>query len=257
MKYYRIMALIVFFSTFITSFAEDYVNYFRKGTEWIMQTTSIAPDGIPHTSMTTKSIKGDTVVDNRECLVLQDYIYDVVLHVDGDKIWWYNDKCPQMPKWHLLYDFGLNPGDRATVVSYIQEHNSFTPEFFEAWTFEEECVDLTPCKGNKGITLMLLCEYKKDFPEWPADADWLKGIGSTRGVLMNAAVDVDSDSGSVLVQVISNGEVVYQNPNFSEVEELSIPKSTDNRIYDIYGRPAECLQKGTIYISNGKKFTAP
>ena len=63
MKRYRLIALIVLAGAYLTSFAEDYVNYFRKGTEWVMQTTSIAPDGTPHTSLTTKSIKGDTVVD--------------------------------------------------------------------------------------------------------------------------------------------------------------------------------------------------
>ena len=182
---------------------------------------------------------------------------------EGEKI--YFSFPTEIPEWKLLYDFNLTEGEEGT-------------EIFSPWEVEgmPYLVTYDICVGTrvneKGLTEMTMHEYGKlsdeeGYTPWFETGTWLKGIGSTFGVMRPNFAGV-LGVGYQLVEVRNGDKVFYSNP--SAVKELSytdigLSISNGKLIYTDVSEPTRIIissadggvLKQTFIVGSGSIELAP
>ncbi len=228
-------------------------NYFRPGTEWIMEYTKHNIEEGTSSIIYYRYYMGSEIqIDGETVLPFYSSKYPPIesgtLHyymkTEGDKVYWrYLD--PQYPEWHLMYDFGLQKGETAEIMHM---HNN--PEARVYYNMTCTGTDLTvPHKEGRWMTLVGEDDHDT--------AEWILGIGSWRGPLDNTVL-WDGGPSERLFMVNYLAETVYAAES-TEVKTMeaddviirtegsdifisNVPNGTSIAIYDANGKVVKNLQ---------------
>jgi hypothetical protein len=225
-------------------------NYFREGTEWnvrVSTTDSVDRPGELVYGWQRFSIDGERkfsdTPDKTYLRIMQENVTEAAgyLRTEGEKVWYRGDKGEET----LLYDFGVNPGDRLTV--YDTRHY---PLYFQ-------CVSLGTMESCGVEYKVINLEQYEDEAYLKSMDDlgkvsWIQGIGSETGVLYPFSPNALTGAGFELMSVQSNGVTVYGNADAS-VERITTDLPGSGVKYDIGGRRVPGNAKG-LYILNGRKY---
>lgn len=227
-------------------------NYFTEGTEWKVRFwTSYPYEPMPYNVI--YSLENPSTVAGHECLELYSMTEGdpaskqpvCLLRPDGDKVYMLSDG-PE-PRWDLIYDFGLQPGETARIRWTI------TPE---RWGFVE-CREITTHDVFKGFPVIITEEYCDELPDLSMRTGiWLIGIGGSGGPLNNVLWDLCGGGESALQSVTVNGEEIFiSNLAIDTAERDQNAQTAPAKYFDIQGRPASPDKPG-IYIRKAAGSTS-
>lgn len=224
----------------------EYTNYIRPGTSWEVRISVPAyPPRPSYTYIETYTVN-DTVIDNRNCLTVKsenDGIECAQLYVNEDKVWILSN---DLSEWQLLYDFGLQSG-KDCIVS-VKGYDILTNIIYKTEGYFSKYPDIR------------YLDVYEQYTEIPLDDNqvirWIPGIGSEKGLLQNAGIDLVGDYGSKLLKVEYGGATIYEDNNTESniVDNVSLESLQDSAVYDIIGRKmAHPEGRGIFIINDGKK----
>ncbi len=204
------MMIFAFMLTPVVAFSQ---NCFVDGTEWKVEgcgTESPYPNywhcNIKQVFDAESGFSAFIVEDVEEGSIQ----HGVYVKTEGDQVFF---KKTLSSEWLLMYDFSLSPGDVVTVYQpdYADSEGLPRPAYLK-------CTGVSESEEYEGLIAMELEEYSDDSYEANLDAEperfklgsgtWLKGVGSTQGVLWNAGFGM-CGWGSRLMDVLFNGEILY------------------------------------------------
>lgn len=238
----------------LSCISEDYINYIKVGTKWTVEHTYPGPPPPDWNSNSNKwttvyEAEKDTLVDGKSGIVISVGGWKTkVLSCEQQKVFVLNENHPDLPRWRMLYDFNMEPGD-STEVDYY--------EF-------DDVRDLILCKergilpGNPDIPYLKIydfgpTEFYPDYTDFDRWVMWLPGIGSTYGLFQNIPGYFSGGIGAELIEVSHNGTTVFRRSDLSSAETIPEEKSQDG-IFDLHGVRIEYPRKGGMYIVGGKKI---
>lgn len=248
----RFLFLVVAFLVLLPCRSEDYVNYIKVGTEWTVEYTypGPPPPGWDSNKWTNVYVaEKDTLVDGKSGILISVGGNKAeVLLCEQQKVFVLNENNPDCPRWRMLYDFNLEPGESTEVDFYNIEGER----------------DLVLCKergwmqGNPDIPYLKIydlgsSEIYPDYTDFDLWVKWLPGIGSTFGLFENIPGYWIGGLGAKLIEVRHNGTSVYRYSDVSVAESMPEEKSQDE-IFDLYGVRIKHPRKGGMYIVGGKKI---
>lgn len=228
-------------------------NYYRPGTEWLIEVTKTNfGDGGTQTKSLYKYRIGQETEVNRE--MVMPYYGSLVVPVpsetllyyfrtEGEKVYW-RSIDPEYPEWYLMYDFGLQPGESATVYRLFNMNQVTTGELMECTGTD---VSL-PNKTGKWMTL----RQKGD-----ESFDWIMGIGGPRGPEHNCYIgDEGIEITQKILEVSSNGEIVYKTATsgVESVESLDFTIKVEGSSLLMSNVPVGA--QVSIYAANGQVVTS-
>ena len=236
--------------------AQEPVNVFREGTVWVTEYTSLYDPDIEYEIM---SIEGEEQVGERLCMNLwrgtsgggkQLYAY---LYTEGEKVFFIRPEDTTQS--YLFYDFGMESGQKVAVVPFVKDIQNYWEEehFYQR---SDESYELQNCGYTYTVMNMKEChdQYEGDTDPWVSTHKWIKGIGSTNGLLRNCGWgDMAGAPSGLLTNVIVDGETIYSLKPYQPngIEEFTSESVRPVRYYDLQGRPiapADALRSGCIFI---------
>ncbi|MDE6027484.1 MAG: hypothetical protein K2G23_05400 [Muribaculaceae bacterium] len=127
------------------------------------------------------------------------------IKTEGDKVY-FNQYEDSIPKWNLLYDFGMQPGEGCYIYSPLNYSLKRPRKPVREYMF---CTDIHPDPDNPEWEIMEMVVYHEENSPKPRDkGKWIKGLGSKRWVDRSNAFFLDG-GGSDLIQVYDNDELIY------------------------------------------------
>lgn len=205
--------------------ADGYEMFIKKGLTWkeYYSDYDIGPaHPFKHEAISSFSLDNEIEFDGKtvlevyrdkhriccdECAQLYDSKgVEAYFWVDGDKVYFYSLK-EKDPTWHLLFDFGLQPGDGCDPTSMIYLHTTYVV-----------CDGVSTLTNVRQWDVINFTEWnnKEEFDQNKDDTDvlplergqWIRGLGSERGLSqpnMNGYVG----GGWWLIEAKFNGELIY------------------------------------------------
>lgn len=133
------------------------------------------------------------------------------LRADGEKVYFLANE--EASEWKLLYDFGMRPGETATVWSFNGTISNGPLSVVEHIV---ECEEITqvPAPNSDLMEMKMRIYYSDDVYD---DGTWIKGIGCPGNPMMNVGWIYDGVS-TRLLEAMYQGEVLYSAPGYSSVE---------------------------------------
>ena len=209
--------------------AGDYEMFIKKGLVWKEYSMPFYPDHPNHfpeyivTYYLENEVEfdGKTVLEvrssplipiccdfegekNNDVKTLKSYIY-----TEGDKVYYYPINS-DVKEWHLLYDFGLEPGGEGCDVYSFDEGNN-TIDALKSYVWCKNITETTV--DGRTWEVMEMGEKRTSFGEeyeCQNTGKWLRGLGEERGV--RAPNHFDRLGGmTLLIEAIYNGEIIYSN----------------------------------------------
>lgn len=225
MKKHIYILLICCFASVCTSFAE---NYFRHGFEW--EESWYLFHSTPYTELHSYYL-GESqdrcdkiaypVYRRSEEQGMPDELTGY-FSSEGEKVYGLN---PSGSEWFLVYDFGMEPGQENIFLAFLfAEWND--PEIIKAKMRYDKEINVESTTGTLP-GMEMTCIY--DLSE--ASGNWIKGIGCTYGITYNTFFGLAMDASGKLVCASFNGELLYENPEFSSVSTFE----ADNLKYQKLG----------------------
>lgn len=215
----KAIILSIFFTLNIVGNA---TNWFIDGTSWIEYVNPlVGPDFPPFTahytlSYNTNSLQIDCLElrmareDDPENTPLLAYIKNV-----DDKIYFQKSKDVD-GKWYLMYDFNLRPGEGDTFYAI----SGNTPPIGSYM----KCIDIVDNPQYPQFPIMHFEEHAGVIEEdissndYITHAEWIKGIGTDRGILGNIYQETEG-GGSKLLKVLNNQELIYDSQKAEVVQK--------------------------------------
>jgi hypothetical protein len=234
-KYVAIFFLIVFHTTFCFS-----QNLISEDKLWSNVTFGTENPDIYKSSYWIK-FQGDTTINNvqyKKILQADDSLHsDWYLNgfiredIVAQKVYLFNNYTESD---QLLYDFSLEKGDSILI--------------WDGLTFAKIDTILYEPFGNSKDTVKQICFNKG------CTHRWIKGIGSTRGVLNGLNTIMTVGAYYNLVCYYENDKLIYHNSQFDtcfpDSTTVSISMFDDKKKIEIFPNPAK--NKITIYSQSGK-----
>ncbi|MBD5204083.1 MAG: hypothetical protein HDS82_04315 [Bacteroidales bacterium] len=229
-------------------------NMFCVGSTWTVEYSGVDPDpftsGPDLLSSTAVYYTEDNAGDEGKTLRLMERIDDsepvlqTYLKTEGDKVWFKSNS--ETNEWTLMYDFGLQPGESCEVgiISYPFSETS------TATLYTVTCEGIEQDSEYPTIERMKIKVSDKD-GNLSDEGIWLKGVGSSTGVLTNVYFNMVGVNATLLTEATVNGKKVYGNTG-SGIEEVETETSVSDRIYDLQGRELTAPVNGQPYIRGGK-----
>lgn len=183
---YLVVALMLMVST--AAVAAESPNYFRPGTIWIYEASSVGPGSM--TKEVSEWTGQEMEIGGFKAMEMWRKYGDqtprlmTYLRVDGDKVYFLTDKDGS--DWRLLYDFSLQSGDDCTVWWFNGsiEYDNISP-IAEYLVCDE--IMANNCADSVAQMKMLNFHSKDDYENEPEDylqkSVWLKGVGNDGGPL--------------------------------------------------------------------------
>lgn len=233
-------------------------DYFEEGTVW-----EVAYDGqtshIPEEFVYEFYLEGDTVIGGLSCLKMwRQSLSDnsgkelvTCIYKEGEKIYLFPHKGSEEKA--LLYDFSLQPNQSTSVAFLYDEWEQNESKY----NYEVECNQLSTISiGKLKLEAMDITEYPEGIEsKIGSQSRWIKGIGSTRGVLDNVGASLDG-YGAELKRVTHKGNTVIEYGMVSgiKVEKVSGKAEMSAKKYRLDGTrlTGNGNAKG-IYVVGGKK----
>jgi len=220
------------------------VNAFVEGSVWVTEYSSFYSSEIVTETM---SIEGDCLINNRNCMELwrsvngsEKKLY-AYLYTDADKVYFMRKEDTTQS--FLFYDFGLEADEQAVVMRIDSNMASDDFHYYQTCSTSHEI-------NTSGVPLevMEMSEHNTMY-EGNVDHEWIKGVGSTDGILNNSMKDVVGGMSAKLTQVIVDGVTIYStNPNQPDaISELS-PSQGMIHYYDLQGRRVQNPHNGQMLI---------
>ena len=199
------------------------INYFGiEGTNWMVESISdISPEGV--VSFEGLVMENPKTIQGRDCMLISS-IGDIenipigYIATEGERVYFLDNSNDE---WHLMYDFGLAPGE-STVVSGTGGLTSANAAEYHRYV--AECVSIEPMPGTE-LELMSLkmwpCDINGEIGDAAYEAQWIRGLGSTNGPCDNdlfAWVGV----GSMLIEAESDGTTIYSRQPYIPIDETFV-----------------------------------
>lgn len=186
---------------------------FREGTVWQTECRSFYS---PDVEYEFSKIEGNTIVGNRTCMNLWHETANegkkliAYLFAEEDRIFFIlpYDTAHR----YLFYDFGIIPGEKADIVPFEDCSRNDWQElrFYQKLDYSYEFDNCGHCYTMLKMTTCYE-HYEGDPDPQIRTQEWIKGIGSTRGLLMNC--EWAYFTGNVrkeLIFVTVDGEILYR-----------------------------------------------
>lgn len=243
-------------------------NYFRPGTVW---TTLYIRDEPPHQGfLLYHTILDEVTFDGEKVLPLAKYDeqnpepeIERYLRTDGDKVFWRRVQQEER-EWHLMYDFGLQPGEETEVYDF---YNVGT-DVEKMLKVKLKCIERdffvndNPLNGPMMKLKVLKYGDSDKTEDILAVGNWIIGSGSAEEFLCPGQFNW-SGGGVHTIRVESpKGNVVFEDPEligYVAIDEceFSEPKPVKG-IYNFQGvKLADSIEgvslPAGLYIINGKK----
>lgn len=232
-----------------------YTDYFRQGTEWTTtyEYIPMGPDNVEY-SYRYHKIDGTVTLGTDDWMLLlqkidnEEYKDYGALRVENGKVYFITAEELTAAKAggeiapSLLYDFSLEIGQTVNVVA-------------ETCSSDVELVVKklsSIVNGTSSFETMVVLPVSSNSETFTDE--WIKGIGSLAGLLVNVSDYRPSDSGSYLSEVKADGTVVYSLASGSASIGMNPADvdSADSAVYDLSGKPLRDSKPKGLYIKNGK-----
>lgn len=225
-------------------------EYLALETAWVTEAWgSHNPQGV--TTTVIYKIDGEKIIEGYDSFELSSYSLGgqklesiTYLRQDGDKIYFYFSNT-ENPKWLLMYDFGLTPGETCHVYQPLYSGKRAT--YSEG---DVTCVKSSKADNDFNGLATLTVQHGYYEVLGPQYGVWIDGIGASGGILRNINFNLEGFS-SELMEFIFDKKVIYSKK--TGIKEVNVSKHFNayrlNGEITIYG-PAESHFQ--IYDITGK-----
>ena len=138
------------------------------------------------------------------------------IRIEGEKVFFLADE--EASDWRLLYDFGLQPGETATVWHFA--HTGLVSgkvTIYERFVRCEEILPPNDLYGMEQMRMSVLHHEDLDNTDNVLDEGlWLKGIGTLHSPIDNTPWNVDGYL-ETLLEAKFGSDILYRNPEYTNV----------------------------------------
>lgn len=247
-----VLLFMILFSTFL--FSQDYLPILSDGKTWNCAYMSwFSPEGLD--VYYTATVGEDTIYDNQiwrkvyfkadkegydDCYMLHEEDGKLYVHFGDDKE---NKKI-------LLIDFNLKKGEEAEILPlYSNLKKGYKTQTFKRTIQDVDTINVDGIL-HKRITININSDGKRDC--------WVEGIGSNCTTWMTDFPKPTSSGYWVLGSCFYDGHEFtlddFQAKPVTGIKNVTIDKSKEDVMYDLFGRKITTPQKNKIVISNGRKI---
>lgn len=236
----------------MSALADTSDGRFEQGMVW--ETTLFTTSGLPHDIHLKYYIDGETVVDGRQVQQLWRQNLDdpesapqlsTVIYQEEGRVWFHAKRNSDL--WQLLYDFNLSEGETMEVgtVPYNYEVSD-NPQIFNR---QLKCLKRETDK--EGLVYLTMQELHEGYESENIVEDelniWIKGIGSTSGVLWNYGNSLDGARSRLNAATL--GSVTLYPVGSSSVERVENGTPMVTGRYHIDGTGASQLDRGIVIVT--------
>lgn len=236
----------------VLAFAPTLMNaqtFFTVGTSWKTELWNMEPD--PKIYIQIVSLDGTETIDGYTSMKMySEYENDATsrklvayIRTNGDKVFFMNPET-KTKAWYLMYDFGLKAGEGCYVYSCEVMNAEGEPR--------RSYVMYTGTNTTEsGLTAMELKEYYDETcDEYLGSEKWLKGLASTRGVLLNCSFGLDG-MGSNLLECSNNNTLLYSrnSTQVTDIKGAELKVTVNGLSVEVSGIKSPC--RLTVYSSDG------
>jgi hypothetical protein len=223
---------MVFGSGVVWGADAGYPKNFEQGQRWVLSSSG-THSPMPFETQMVQFIDGTAEVGGRESMQLwesapgreNERTLKAYLYTEGEKVYVYHeaeskttndesgaddsageDSAEYPAGWYLLYDFGMQPGDEATVVTYDM------PGFQQV---KVRCVSDGVSEPFSSIPMLEMQMQPMEEPDkllgWSDSYPWILGMGSTSGPLYPVYTQW-AGGGICVVEYSCGDDVFYTSP---------------------------------------------
>lgn len=169
-----------------------------------------------------------------------------VVRVDGDRVYFLpNHKSSE---WELLYDFSLGTGGSCEVSS---PGSNFYGDKDEVNRYTAVCVGVKPIEGYPQTETMVMAFYTGEDRTTPVGTmEWIRGVGSTRGVQYNADVLDGLMSKLTLVKPGQPADPQKVECTFNSLQGGQVIPDEAGEVTFFFNRPFTLAAGARAYIAN-------
>lgn len=244
-----VMALLVG----LLAFAPTLMNaqtFFKEGTSWKTERWNMEFD--PKIHIQIVSLDGTETIDGYASMKMySEYENDATsrklvayIRTDGDKVFFMNPET-KSKAWYLMYDFGLKAGEGCYVYSC-----EFTNA--EGEPLRSYVMYTGTNTTESGLTAMEVKEYcDETCNEYFGSEKWLKGLASSRGVLLNSSFALDGMGSSLLLESSNNNTLLYSrnSTQVTDIEGAELKVTVNGLSVEVSGIKSPC--RLTVYSPDG------
>lgn len=224
-------------------------TFFTVGTSWKTELWNMEPD--PKIYIQIVSLDGTETIDGYTSMKMySEYENDATsrklvayIRTNGDKVFFMNPET-KTKAWYLMYDFGLKAGEGCYVYSCECTNAEGEPlRSYVMYTGTNTT--------ESGLTAMELKEYYDETcDEYLGSEKWLKGLASTRGVLLNCSFGLDG-MGSNLLECSNNNTLLYSrnSTQVTDIKGAELKVTVNGLSVEVSGIKSPCSL--TVYSSDG------
>ena len=224
-------------------------TFFKEGTSWKTERWNSEFD--PKIHIQIVSLDGTETIDGYASMKMySEYENDATsrklvayIRTDGDKVFFMNPET-KSKAWYLMYDFGLKAGEGCYVYSC-----EFTNA--EGEPLRSYVMYTGTNTTESGLTAMEVKEYwDETCDEYLGSEKWLKGLASTRGVLLNSLFGLDG-IGSSLLECSNNNTLLYSrnSTQVTDIEGAELKVTVNGLSVEVSGIKSPCSL--TVYSPDG------
>jgi hypothetical protein len=239
----------------MSALADTSDGRFEPGMVW--ETTLFTTSDPPHDIHLKYYIDGETVVNDRQVQQLWRQDTDdpesapqlaTVIYQEEGRVWFHAKRNSDL--WQLLYDFNLSEGEMVEVGTVPYDYGiSDNPQIFNR---QLKCLKRET--DDDGLVYLTMQElHEGDESENIAEDElnvWIKGIGSTSGVLWNYGNSLDGVRSRLNAATLGSVTLYPAGPSGVErVERVENGTPMITGRYHIDGTKASQLDRGIIIVT--------
>lgn len=203
------MRFLLLFYLFFIPYLSFGQNYFKDGVRWIML-ESFLDNGVPKNGFSSTYL---CKAPNDSLLSLYSYhdepeskpVFIAYIKTEGEKVF-FNQYEDSSPRWYLMYDFGLKPGEGCYIYRPLNYNLKRPRRPVREYMV---CKDILRDEENPEWEIMDMVVYEDENDREISDKGcWIKGLSSENDVSMSNAFHLDGGR-SELIAVFDNGELIY------------------------------------------------
>lgn len=132
-------------------------------------------------------------------------VFIAYIKTEGEKVF-FNQYEDSSPRWYLMYDFGLKPGEGCYIYRPLNYNLKRPRRPVREYMV---CKDILRDEENPEWEIMDMVVYEDETDREISDSvRWIKGLSSEKGVDMNNPFLLAGGGGTVIA-VLDNGYLIY------------------------------------------------